>query len=60
MKRVPVEFNLFQNYPNPFNQLTKIRFTIPTSSLNLSPYRGEEQMERLITLKVRKRNHNSN
>jgi hypothetical protein len=28
------EFVLYQNYPNPFNPVTKIRYTIPASSLN--------------------------
>jgi len=29
----PVEFNLSQNYPNPFNPVTKIDFSLPTSSM---------------------------
>ena len=45
-------YSLSQNYPNPFNPTTKIRFTVPTSHLYPSPYQGEGQRERLITLKV--------
>jgi len=48
----PDGFVLFQNYPNPFNPTTKIKFTIPTSPLNPSPYQGEGQRERFITLIV--------
>ena len=49
---IPQEIYLSQNYPNPFNPVTKIKFTIPTSPLNPSPYQGEGQRERFITLKV--------
>ncbi len=48
----PAKFSLSQNYPNPFNPSTKIHFTIPTSPLNPSPYQGEGNRERFVTLKV--------
>ena len=48
----PQSYNLCQNYPNPFNPSTKISFTIPTSPINPSPYQGEGQGERYVTLKV--------
>jgi hypothetical protein len=46
------KFELYQNYPNPFNPVTIIKYTIPTSPLNPSPYQGEGQRERIITLNV--------
>jgi len=49
---LPDNFFLSQNYPNPFNPETKIKFTIPALPLNLSPYQGEGQRERFITLIV--------
>jgi photosystem II stability/assembly factor-like uncharacterized protein len=48
----PESFELYQNYPNPFNPTTKIKFTVPTSPLNPSPYQGEGNRERFITLIV--------
>jgi photosystem II stability/assembly factor-like uncharacterized protein len=48
----PTKFSLEQNYPNPFNPSTKIHFTIPTSPLSPSPYQGEGNRERFVTLKV--------
>jgi photosystem II stability/assembly factor-like uncharacterized protein len=49
---IPSQFLLSQNYPNPFNPTTKIKFTIPTSPFNPSPYQGEGNRERFITLKI--------
>ncbi len=49
---IPEEIELYPAYPNPFNPITTIKYTIPTSPLNPSPYQGEGQRERLITLKV--------
>ncbi|MBL1214749.1 MAG: T9SS type A sorting domain-containing protein [Ignavibacteriae bacterium] len=46
----PSNFSLSQNYPNPFNPTTKIKFS--TSPFNPSPYQGEGNRERLVTLKV--------
>ena len=49
---IPTEFSLSQNYPNPFNPVTTIRYSIPTSPFNPSPYQGEGKRERLVRLKV--------
>ncbi len=49
---IPNHFQLNQNYPNPFNPSTTIEYTIPTSPFNPSPYQGEGNRERLVTLKV--------
>jgi len=51
-ENILIDFELSQNYPNPFNPSTKIKFTIPTSPLNPSPYQGEGNRERFITLIV--------
>jgi len=51
-ENIPQHFYLSQNYPNPFNPTTTIEYTIPTSPFNPSPYQGEGNRERLITLKV--------
>ena len=32
-ENVPEEFSLYQNYPNPFNPETKIKYTMPSSSI---------------------------
>lgn len=49
---IPKEYKLEQNYPNPFNPNTTIKYSIPTSPINPSPYQGEGNRERLITLTV--------
>ncbi|MEJ5261803.1 MAG: Type 1 glutamine amidotransferase-like domain-containing protein [Ignavibacterium sp.] len=48
----PKDFVLYQNYPNPFNPKTTISFSIPTSPFNPSPYEGEGNWERFISLTV--------
>ena len=51
-QNIPAEYSLKQNYPNPFNSATKIKYQIPTSPLNPSPYHVEGNRERFVTLKV--------
>jgi len=48
----PDKFELMQNYPNPFNPFTRIKYTIPTSTLIPSSNRGEGNREIFMTLKV--------
>ncbi|GAB4293002.1 MAG: hypothetical protein Kow0098_13590 [Ignavibacteriaceae bacterium] len=43
---LPAEFSLEQNYPNPFNPATKIKYTIPSVTLNQS------KVDAYVTLKV--------
>ena len=50
--KIPSSYSLSQNHPNPFNPSTKIKYAIPTSPFHPSPYQGEGQGERLITLIV--------
>jgi photosystem II stability/assembly factor-like uncharacterized protein len=47
----PENFSLYQNYPNPFNPTTKIKFSIPPSTLSFPPP-GRAIGNPLVTLKV--------
>ena len=56
---LPIEYSLEQNYPNPFNPSTTIKYSISTlsavqagSPISPSPYQGEGNRVRLVTLKV--------
>jgi hypothetical protein len=47
----PTEFSLEQNYPNPFNPTTKIKYTIPSVTLNV-PVAMPSKGDILVSLKV--------
>ncbi len=58
---IPLKFNLSQNYPNPFNPVTKINYTLPTStyvSLKVYDVLGNE-IETLIMVKQNAGNHSA-